>query len=268
MKTIGFIGCGNMAKPIIKGAAGSVAEPGDIYVYDINGEMLSDFCRETGVNPAADEAQCAACDAVVLAVKPQVFPEVLPKIAPAVKRSGALVISIAAGKTTEYISGAFDFPARVARIFPNLNATVGAAVSAYTVNSAADENDLEFVGRLCASFGQAIKLDESDFSAFGVLGGCAPAYTFMFIDALCRAGVAKGLDEETAKRAAAGVVLGSAKLISEVGGDADEWVAKVCSPGGTTIEGVNSLKSDDLAGIIAKAFNCSYNRDLELSGKA
>ena len=268
MKTLGFIGCGNMARPIIRSAAGGVCDPCDIYVYDTNTELLSGFCAETGVRAASCAAECAACDAVVLAVKPQVFPDVLPLIADTVRQNGTLVISIAAGRTTDHIAGYFDFPVRVARIFPNLNATVGAAVSAYTANAAAAAADLEFVGRLTASFGQALPLDEADFPAFGVLGGCAPAYTFMFIDALYKAGLARGLDEDTARRAAVGVVLGSAKLLSESGGAFDEWVKKVCSPGGTTIEGVNSLNRDGLDAVVARAFDCSYNRDLELSGKA
>ncbi len=122
-----------------------------------------------------------------------------------------------------------------------------------------------FTGALAGCFGEAIALDEKDFSAFGVLGGCAPAYTFMYIGALYRAGLAHGLPEDAARRAAVGVVLGSAKLIAEMGGDLDEWVKKVCSPGGTTIEGVNSLRADDFAGIIDKAFDSSFRRDLELS---
>ena len=265
METLGFIGCGNMAQPIIRNAAEKLLSPDRIFVFDTDTAKLSAFCSQTGVNAAESAAACVLCDAAVLAVKPQVFPAVLPEIAETVAERDTLLISIAAGKTTGYIEGFFEKPARVCRIFPNLNANVGSAVSAYTGGRNASAADVEFTGALAGCFGEAIALDEADFSAFGVLGGCAPAYTFMYIDSLYRAGLAHGLPEDAARRAAVGVVLGSAKLIAEMGGDLDEWVKKVCSPGGTTIEGVNSLRADDLAEIINRAFDKSYRRDLELS---
>lgn len=265
METLGFIGCGNMAQPIIRNAAEKLLAPDKIFVFDTDTEKLSAFCSQTGVNAAESAAACVLCDAAVLAVKPQVFPAVLPEIAETVAERDPLLISIAAGKTTGYIEGFFENTARVCRIFPNLNANVGSAVSAYTGGRNASAADVEFTGALAGCFGDAIALDEADFSAFGVLGGCAPAYTFMYIDSLYRAGLAHGLPEDAARRAAVGVVLGSAKLIAELGGDLDEWVKKVCSPGGTTIEGVNSLRADDLSEIINRAFDKSYRRDLELS---
>jgi pyrroline-5-carboxylate reductase len=89
----------------------------------------------------------------------------------------------------------------------------------------------------------------------------------MFIGALAKAGVADGLDEETARDVAVQAVLGSAMLLKECGGDTDEWVKKVCSPGGTTIEGVNSLRESNLDEIVSPAFHKSYMKDLFLSGK-
>lgn len=268
MKTIGFIGCGNMAQPIIRNVAEkNVFDKNNIYVYDIDGEKLREFCKKTGVNAAESEDEIAeSCDVVVLGTKPQVFPSLLPKIAVSSAASKPLFVSIAAGKTTEYIASFFDYDAAVARIFPNLNAEVSQAVSAYTGNALVSKEQLDVVGKICRSFGEAEFLPESLFSAFGVLGGCVPAYAFMFIDALAKAGEADGLDGETARDTAIQAVLGSAALLKERGGDAGEWVKKVCSPGGTTIEGVNSLKDDNLYDIVAKAFHKSYLKDLSLSG--
>ena len=192
MKTIGFIGCGNMAQPIIRNVAEkNVFNKNDIYVYDIDREKLSSFCKKTEINVAESEAQIASeCDVVVLCTKPQVFPELLPAIAGQLKENNPLVVSIAAGKTTDYISSVLDYDAPVARIFPNLNAQVGEAISAYTGNKFVNEEQLATVGEICSSFGEAKYMDESLFSVFGVLGGCVPAYAFMFIGALAKAGVA------------------------------------------------------------------------------
>ena len=266
MKTIGFIGCGNMAKPIIRNVKEkNVFDKQNIYVYDINKEMLSDFCKKTEINAAESEkAICRECDVVVLCTKPQVFAALLPEIAEDMKQNNPLVVSIAAGKDTESIASLLGYNARVARIFPNLNAEVGEAASAYTGNSLVSETELALVGRICSSYGEARHLPEELFPVFGVLGGCVPAYAFMFIGALAKAAEANGLDSETARDVAVQAVLGSARLLKECGGDTDEWISKVCSPGGTTIQGINSLREDCLEKVVSKAFGKSLARDKEL----
>ena len=268
MKTIGFIGCGNMAKPIIRNVAEkNVFDKNNIYVYDIDREKLVDFCKKIEINTAENEKQIALeCDVVVLCTKPQVFPVLLPAITEELKKNNPLIVSIAAGKTTEWILSLLGYDARVARIFPNLNAEVGEAISAYTGNKSVSDEEIETVGRICSSYGEAKFLTEDLFSVFGVLGGCVPAYTFMYIGALAKAGAKNGLDDETAREVAVQTVLGSAKLLKECGGDVDEWVKKVCSPGGTTIQGVTSLKEADFDAIVCDAFEKSLKRDKELSG--
>ena len=269
MNSIGFIGCGNMAQPIIRNTAEkNVFDKNNIYVYDIDKEKLHNFCKINGVNPVLCENEIVSlCDVVMLCVKPQIFPDLLPKISSLLAERKPLLVSIAAGKTTEYIASFLNYDAPIARIFPNLNAEVGEASSAYTGKSFVTEEQLETVGKICKACGEAKYLSEDLFSVFGVLGGCVPAYTFMFIGALAKAGEADGLDPETARDTAVQTVLGSAALLKERGGNIDDWVKKVCSPGGTTIEGVNSLKENDLDGIVKTAFHKSYEKDLLLSGK-
>ncbi|MBR5428759.1 MAG: pyrroline-5-carboxylate reductase, partial [Clostridia bacterium] len=101
---------------------------------------------------------------------------------------------------------------------------------------------------------------------FGVLGGCAPAYTFMYIEALAKAAQAAGFDPAQALEVAAKMTEGSAKLLASSDDAPETLVKNVCSPGGTTIEGVNSLRKDDLASIVKKAFDASLKRDGELAG--
>lgn len=266
---IGFIGCGNMAQPIIKNVAEkNVFDKSDIFVYDIDKDKLASFCASVGINEAEDECFIAKnCQVVMLCTKPQTFPVVLEKISNCVKENSPMLVSIAAGKTTDSICEMLGFDTKVARIFPNLNATVGQAISAYTGNSLVSGEELSLVGKIAASYGEAIELGESLFSAFGVLGGCAPAYTFMFIGALAKAGELNGIDRDTAISAAIQTVLGSAMLLKECGGDIEEWVSKVCSPGGTTIEGVKSLRESDIYNVVSTAFSKSYNRDKELQSK-
>lgn len=260
---IGFIGCGNMARPIIKGIID--AGIAQVAAADIDRGSLEAFCAENGTAAWTQEKICAECDAVVLAVKPQVLPTVLPEIAPEIARRKPLVISIAAGKTTEYISSYFEDGVAVARIFPNLNARVKAAVSAYCGNKYVTEEQFSLVKRICESYGAAFALPEEKIDVFGVLGGCAPAYTFMYIEALASAASAAGLDPALSLEVAAKMAEGSARLLAASDDAPETLVKNVCSPGGTTIEGVKCLHEDDLAGIVARAFDASLRRDRELS---
>ena len=265
MKTIGFIGAGNMARPIIRNTAEKgVFEKNDIYVYDPNTEALNSFCACVGVNAVGEGFVRKNSDVIMLCTKPQVFPTILPSVGETVRDRDPLIVSIAAGKTTEYIASLLGYNAKIARIFPNLNAEVGSAISAYTSNQRVSEDEINLVGKICSSYGEAVRLAEDKFSVFGVLGGCAPAYSFMFIDALAKSGEKYGLDKETAFKAAVQVVLGSAELLKAGVGEPGEMVKRVCSPGGTTIEDVNVLDSDGLYALVDKAFKASYDRDKQL----
>lgn len=262
---LGFIGCGNMAKPIIKGINKSNIVDGGIYVCDINREALSTFCVAENVNISTQEEITSLCDCIFLAVKPQVLPSVLTEISDSVNKRNIFIVSIAAGKTTEYISSYFNSDIAVARIFPNLNAEVRAAVSAYCANGNIKPEQLEFVKKCCESFGSAFYVTEDKINIFGVLGGCAPAYTFMYINALAKAAEEAGFDSALAYKVAAEMAGGSAKLLSSSVLSAEELITKVCSPGGTTIEGITSLRDNNFEAVVKNAFNASLARDKELS---
>ena len=266
-KKIGFLGAGNMGVPILRAVIDKgVFAAGDVLVFDPDTQKSAAAAELAGCVVAASEKElCLAVDVLVLCVKPQVFPQLLPEIAGYVKERNVFVVSIAAGKTTSAISELLGGGAAVGRIFPNLNARVGQAVSAYCVNEAASAEQKTLTGDIAASFGDAVDYPEDLFSVFGVLGGCAPAYTFMFIKALADAAQKAGMDEETALKVASQTVLGSAKNLQTCGETAETMIDRVCSKGGTTIEGVNSLSADGLSGIVEKAFNASLARDRELS---
>lgn len=265
---ISFIGCGNMAQPIICSVAEkNLVSPADIGVYDIITDKLEEFCSKNGFTALKNEEEAVSgCEVLFLCIKPQGFPELLSKIAPAVNNNKPLVVSIAAGKTITSIASYFDNGIRIGRIFPNLNANVRLAVSAYTVNTYSSDKDREIINSVCSSYGDAVYLEEDRFSVFGVLSGCAPAYTFMFIDALAQAAKDNGIDPDLADSVAAQVVLGSAALLKSGFSDAENLIERVCSKGGTTIEGVTSLRNDDVNNMVKKAFNASLARDAQLNG--
>ncbi|MGN0447800.1 MAG: pyrroline-5-carboxylate reductase [Acutalibacteraceae bacterium] len=259
---IGFIGCGNMASAIIKGLLKKGTSSKEIAVFDIDSEKTAIFSKENGLTLKGSAKDIAMdCDTVVLSVKPNVFPFLLPEIGESLKANDPLIISIAAGKSTEFIASLLPYEPKLVRVMPNLNATVGEAISGFCLGGKATENDKTTAKSFCEAFGQCIEIDEKLFSIYSAIGGCGPAFSFMFIDSLARAGVKNGLTKNQALKAAAQTVLGSAKLILESDSHPWELVDKVCSPGGTTIEGVVSLQKDGFEKAVMNAVEASYNKD-------
>ena len=263
---LGFIGTGNMATAIIKGVVASGMLKGeDIAVYDIAEDKAKALADEYGVKVFNSENDIAKkCDKVVLSVKPNVFSSLLGKIDADLKESNPLIISIAAGKTIDFISACLSYDAKIVRVMPNINAKVGGAVSAYCGKENVSKDDLEFVRTLCESFGIAVNISENLFSTYSAIGGCSPAFAYMFIDSLARAAVKNGMTKAQALEVAAGAVLGSAKMILE--SDEHPWVLvdQVCSPGGTTIEGVTSLKNDGFESAVMNAVQAAIDKDKRL----
>lgn len=174
--TIGFIGGGNMAGAIIKGLlAASLYRPEEVFVTDITLERSKDCAKRLGV-AAADTAEALIehADTVVLAVKPGVFPSLLPSIAPYLQEKNPLVISIAAGKTLGFIEEVLGFSPALVRVMPNINAKVGAAMSAFCANQQVTQEQKKLVARLFYAIGQVKELDEAFFPLFGVIAGSAP----------------------------------------------------------------------------------------------
>lgn len=264
--TIGFIGGGNMAGAIIRGLlAASLYRPDEIFVTDITPERSRDCAGRLGV-ASADTAQelIERSDTVVLSVKPVVFSTLLPEIAAVVRARNPLMISIAAGKTLGFIEETLGFPPALVRVMPNINAKVGASMSAFCGNENVTQEQKVLVSRLFSAIGQVRELDERFFSLFGVIAGSAPAFAYLFIDSLARAAVKNGMNKQTALEIAAQTVLGSAKLILESGEHPWALIDQVCSPGGTTIEGIAALQETGFETAVCKAVDAAVEKDGKL----
>ena len=192
------------------------------------------------------------------------FPVVLPQIKDSVQRNETAIISIGAGKTLNYITSFFEDYTPVVRVMPNINAKVGASMSAVCGNENVNDDLLNFTKELCKSFGDVIELPESQFSIFGVIAGCSPAYAFMFIDSMARGAVLNGMTKEQALKISAQAVLGSAKMMLE--SEENPWalINSVCSPGGTTIEGIATLQNEKFDKAVMDAVQASYEKDKKL----
>lgn len=250
---IGFIGLGNMASAIIGGMLRegvSLNGQAPLSAGDIIGSAKTEATRraqaeEFGIAVTADNREvAAAADVLVLAVKPQFFGEVIGEIRDAV-RPDALVISIAAGLTLERIASLFGRDAsamRLIRCMPNTPALVNAGCTAVCPGPGATEADEAVCLALMESFGRAIAIPERLMDAASAVAGSSPAFVFMFIEALADGAVEAGMPRAQAYEFAAAAVAGSAQLVLETGRHPGDLKDTVCSPGGTTIEGVRALE--------------------------
>ncbi len=263
---IGFIGAGNMASAIVSGMCRSeFVKSSDIAVFDLD-KSKTDALRDAyGVTVKESAVEITEdCDIIVLAVKPNVIAAVLSDIDSTAKEKNPLFISIAAGKTTEYLLSSVSYEGRFIRVMPNINALVGAAVSGICGTENVSDEDMAFAVRLCECFGTAVRTDEKLFPIFSAIGGCSPAFTYMYIDALARAAVKNGMPKAQALEVAAQAVLGSAKTILESAEHPWTLVDRVCSPGGTTIEGVAALQNAGFEAAVMNAVQASFDKDKKM----
>lgn len=237
---LGFIGMGAMGRAIASGALEANFLPAsDLFFTDPSStskEALRDF---PVVQLQNNQELLKSVDAVVLAVKPKHVPGVLSEIKPLLGEQ--LLLSIAGGVPISNLESQLRPGARVIRIMPNINALVGASMSAVCGGESATESDLRYALDLFNSLGRALELEENLFGAFTALAGCAPAWVFTFIEALAKAGVAAGLSKQVAVESATQMMLGSALMLQEglaQGKHPGQLVDMVCSPGGSTIAGL------------------------------
>lgn len=267
---IGFIGLGNMAKAMIGGIlAKKIAEPADIIGSAKMEATRKAAAEKYGITVCEDGALAAnvqvarKADVLILAVKPQMFPEVIGQIREQV-REETLIVSIAAGKTMAWIEEAFGRKIRLVRCMPNTPAMVGEGCSGVCRNEQVDDEEMALCMKLLGSFGMAEEVPERLMDAVGGVSGSSPAFVFLFLEALADGAVKAGMPRQQAYRFAAQTVLGSARLMLESGKHPGELKDMVCSPGGTTIEGVQVLEQSGFRASVMGAVEACVEKSKKL----
>lgn len=264
-RTFGFIGAGNMGGALARAVA-KAADPADITLADQCVEKAAALAGELGCSTADTAAVAQNCGYIFLGVKPQVMEAALGQIAPvlAARKDGFVLVSMAAGvaiKDIRRMAGG-DYP--VIRIMPNIPASVGGGVILYDTTDNVTTDAENYFQESMRFAGLVDKLPEKLIDAGSALSGCGPAFVSMFVEALADGAVACGLPRDKALRYAAQTVKGSAAMLLEKNMHPATLKDAVCSPGGSTIAGVQALEEGGFRGNTMDAVTYAYQRTLEL----
>ena len=262
--TMGFIGTGNMGGALARAAAKAVA--GDkIYLSNRTMEKAERLAAELGCKAVTVE-EAAKCDYVFLGVKPQMMGDLLAQIAPILesRQDDFVLVSMAAGITMADIQKMAGGNYPVIRIMPNTPVAVGSGVILYDVTENVSAGVLAQFCKNMQFAGLLDLLPEALMDAGTAVAGCGPAFAALFMEALEEGGVHCGLPREKAGIYARQMVLGAAQLALQSEKPLAQLRQEVCSPGGSTIEGVRSLEKDDLRTAVIRAVQASFHRNQEL----
>jgi pyrroline-5-carboxylate reductase len=267
VEKLGIIGAGNMGGAILEGVMkATLFRPDEVIVCDVVAEKARAIARKHGVGLAQEASKAARqADIVLIAVKPQTMAECLSEIKAVIKPS-QLIISIAAGITTDFISGRLSPGTRVIRVMPNTPALVGAGVSAICGGAYATEHDMAQAERIFSALGRVYRLPESLIDAVTAVSGSGPAYLFLFAEHLTQAAVKFGLPESEAPGIVAQTLFGASKLLIESGEAPSALRAKVTSPGGATEAAVKTFMDRAFGETVLAAVNSALTRAKELGG--
>jgi len=266
-KKIVIIGGGKMGIIIAQGLIAHKIIPGkDIIVTDIDAARL-DFLRSSMKFKVTqnNEKAVKGANIIILAIKPQSMAATLTGISSVIDKT-KIVISIAAGITTNFIEKSLTKGVRVVRVMPNTPALIGEGAAAVAKGSCAKANDVKLTRAIFNSVGISVEVEEKLMDAVTGLSGSGPAYCFLIIEALIDAGEQMGLQRNLAKQLAAQTMLGSARLCLESDKQPAQLREMVTSPGGTTVAGLKALEEGQIRATIISAVEAATKRSKELAG--
>ncbi len=260
MKTLGFIGMGNMGQAMLSGCL-KVFKPEELVFTALLEKDCQAVSERTGVGYVMDAVSCAAdVKYLVLAIKPQVYPEILKKLSGKIRKD-QIVISIAPGYSIAQVKEGLGGNARIVRAMPNTPAMVGEGMSGVCFSDDAyNDEERQMVETFFSSFGKMEVVPENLINAVTVASGSSPAFVYMFIEALADSAVKYGMPRDKAYIFAAQAVLGSAKMVLETGEHPGKLKDNVCSPGGTTIEGVAVLEAKGMRSAVIEAASAVFDK--------
>ncbi|MFB6216001.1 MAG: glutamate 5-kinase [Candidatus Nanohaloarchaea archaeon] len=249
---VAVVGCGNMGSAIAKGLSQDCSVTG----IDRNRDKLEEI---ESLDERRTDFQDVEADLVFLAVKPGDVEEVLSQME---LTSEQILVSVAAGITVEWLEERTE--AKVVRLMPNLAAEFRETAGAVTFGQV-KESDKEAVTELLEELGTVVDIDESQMDAATAINGSGPAFVYYLMKAMREAGRERGLEKEKAEKLAVQTFRGASRIVSETDRDIEELIDAVCSPNGTTIEGMEVLRESDVERQIDRTVGKTTKRSREIT---
>ena len=266
-KTIAFIGGGNMAASLIGGLVADGYEPKRIWVADPDAEKLATLAARFRIQSAGDNQQAVAlADVVVLAVKPQVLHQVAQALAPIVQKQRPLVISIAAGVRESALQSWLGKDVALIRSMPNTPAMLQSGATALHAGKGVSQEQKNLAKSILRAVGLTRWVEEEQqLDAVTALSGSGPAYFFLVMEAMEKAGLELGLPAETTRLLTLQTALGAARMAIESSDSPAALRQRVTSPGGTTEKALEVLNKGGLPELFRRALEQARDRSIELS---
>ena len=268
---VGFIGGGNMARAIAGGLLRGGMRPTDLFVAEPLPEQCKVLRNELhgALITHDNEAVARQAEVLVFAVKPQILKTVCVPLASAVRSTGPLVMSIAAGPRIADIDRWLGDGNSVVRVMPNQPALIDQGVSALIANDRASGEERKLAEAIMSAVGGVVWVKkETDIDAVTAVSGTGPAYFYLLIDVMIEAALKFGLDQDTARTLAVETARGATALAAAETESMADMIERVRSPGGTTTAAFERLDAADVRGIFAEAIDAARRRAGELAAAA
>ena len=262
---IGFIGAGNMGSAIMKGIASSPSAGNiDLYAFDPDSAKVAALA-ESGVSACQSEQELTSkCDFIFLAVKPQIIEKVIEAAAPAVT-ADKVIVSIAAGITSEFIASKTIPDAKVILVMPNTPLLLGEGASALSRNDKVTDEEFGTILDVFRSCGKAAVISQDKMKEIIAINSSSPAFIYLYAKAFIDYAESVGIDTAAATELFSQSLIGSAKMITDSGYSIAELIKMVSSPGGTTLAGLDRLYEGKLEETVKKCCESCTGRAYELS---
>ncbi len=261
MAVVGFIGTGNMGSALARGAAKS-GRAERLLLANRSPEKALRLAEELGGEAVDNRRAAAESELLFLGVKPQMLAGMLEGIRDVLeaREDRFVIISMCAGKDLRTLAELLG-ERPIIRIMPNIPVAVGSGVTLYTANLLVTEEDKRLLCALLGASGLVSELDEHLMEAASGVTGCGPAFAAMFVEALADGAVACGLPRSKALTYAAQMIKGTAELLLETGEHPASLKDRVCSPAGSTIQGVRRLEEGAFRADVMDAVIATYEKE-------
>lgn len=252
---IAIIGCGNLGFSIAKGLAAKQKEFNlDITATTPDGNL--DEIRAIGINASRDNIEAVKdSDMIFLCVKPWIAKDVLEEISPAMKNTHIL-ISPVAGLSIDQILGYCSKNISVFRIMPNIAASINQSTTCVSYN--AEDEDIEKTLNILGILGKTIVIDEDKINAATILTGSGIAFVLRFMRAMVEGGIEIGFRSDVANEIVSQTVKGTVELLMNEGSHHEALIDRVCTPGGTTIRGLNEMETNGFSASVIEGILSAY----------